>query len=195
MLMKVGSPKASSRMALSGAWRVMILRLSTTPGTNSALLKARELRLREVEPNSGRANALEFTLSALDGKPLDMATLKGKVVVMDLWATWCAPCREQHPLYEQVKERFRDNPSVVFLSIDADADRAPVKAFIAEQKWQGPVYFEDGLADLFAVEGLPATILLDRSGKLFTQLRGYVDKARFVEVLSERIREALGAAP
>jgi thiol-disulfide isomerase/thioredoxin len=107
---------------------------------------------------------LEFTLSGLDGKSLAMATLKGKVVVMDLWATWCIPCREQHPLYELVKERFRDNPAVVFLSVDADADRPPVKPFLDRMKWQGPVYFEDGLARLFAVDGLPATILLDRNG-------------------------------
>jgi thiol-disulfide isomerase/thioredoxin len=110
---------------------------------------------------------------------------------MDLWATWCVPCREQHPLYEQVKTRFRDNSSVVFLSIDADADRTPVKAFVSQQKWQGPVYFEDGLARVFSVDGLPATIVLDRNGRLFTHLNGYVDKTRFVDLLTERIRGAL----
>jgi len=53
---------------------------------------------------------------------------------------------------------------VVFLSIDADSDRAAVKPFVDEMKWQGPVYFEDGLARVFAVDGLPATILLDATG-------------------------------
>jgi thiol-disulfide isomerase/thioredoxin len=157
----------------------------------AALLRVREQGLRQGEPNAGRTNAMEFTLSGLDGKSLAMATLKGRVVVMDLWATWCIPCREQHPLYQQVKERFRDNPAVVFLSIDADADRTPVKAFTDEMKWQGPVYFEDGLARLFAVDGLPATILLDRTGKLFTHLNGFLDKTHFADLLTERIRDAL----
>lgn len=160
---------------------------------NAALLKARDIRLHQNEPNAGRTDPMTFTLSGLDGKSLTMASLKGKVAVLDLWATWCVPCREQHPLYEQVKQRFRDNPLVVFLSIDADADHAPVKAFIAAEKWQGPVYFEDGLARVFAIEGLPATIVLDRGGRVFTHLNGYVDKTRFVEALTQRIRDALAA--
>jgi thiol-disulfide isomerase/thioredoxin len=159
----------------------------------TTLLTARDESLHRNEPNSGRTNALDFTLSGLDGKSLTMATLKGKVVVIDLWATWCIPCREQHPLYEQVKERFRDNSSVVFLSIDADADRAVVKPFLDRMKWQGPVYFEDGLARLFAVDGLPATILLDRNGHLYTHLNGFLDKNHFADLLTERIRDALAA--
>ena len=155
------------------------------------LLKTREQRLHRDEPNAGRTNAMELTLSGLDGKSLAMATLKGKVVVMDLWATWCIPCREQHPLYEQVKERFHDNPAVVFLSVNADADRSTVAPFVSEMKWQGPIYFEDGLARVFSVDGLPATILLDRNSRLFTHLNGFLDKNRFADLLTERIRGAL----
>ncbi len=161
----------------------------------AAALKTREESLHRDEPNAGRTSALEFTLSGLGGKRLDMATLKGKVVVMDLWATWCIPCREQHPLYERVKERFRDNPAVIFLSVDADAgvdtDQSSVKSFVTEMKWQGPVYFEDGLARLFAVDGLPATIILDAKGQLYTHLNGFLDKNHFADLLTERIRDAL----
>ena len=58
-------------------------------------------------------------------------------------------------------------------------------------KWQGPVYFEDGLARLFTVDGLPATILLDRNGHLYTHLNGFLDKNHFADLLTERIRDAL----
>jgi thiol-disulfide isomerase/thioredoxin len=158
---------------------------------DAALFKARGVRLHENEPNLGRSNPMTFTLSGLDGESLAMASLAGKVVVMDLWATWCVPCRAQHPFYEQVRERFRDNPAVVFLSIDADADRTAVKSFVSEQKWQGPVYFEDGLARAFGVDGIPATILLDRNGRLFTHLNGFLDRDHFIDLLTDRIREAL----
>jgi thiol-disulfide isomerase/thioredoxin len=160
---------------------------------DAALLKARDLSLHRNEPNAGRTNVLDFTLSGVDGKTLAMASLKGKVVVMDLWATWCIPCREQHPLYEQVKERYRLNTSVVFLSVNADASPEPVKPYLTAQKWKGPVYFEDGLARLYAVDGLPATIILDRNGKLFTHLNGYDQEhpENFVELLTARIRDAL----
>jgi len=157
----------------------------------AALLKARDANFERNEPNSGKTNVLDFTLSGLDGKSLALASLKGKVVVMDLWATWCIPCREQHPLYEEAKQRFRENPAVVFLSVNADADRSAVKPFVERMKWQGPVYFEDGLARLFAIEGLPATLLLDRNAQLYTHLNGFLDKNHFADLLTERIRDAL----
>jgi thiol-disulfide isomerase/thioredoxin len=161
---------------------------------NLALAKARELGVRQSDPNAALTDPMAFTLSGVDGAKLSMADLKGKVLVLDFWATWCAPCREQHPLYEQVKQRFRDNPDVVFLSIDADADRQPVKPFLQEAGWQGPVYFEDGLARVLAVESLPTTILIDRRGQVFSRMNGYV-KQLFVDALTDRIRGALAAAP
>ena len=157
----------------------------------AAVLRARGERLHLGEPNAGRTSALQFVIPALDGQPLVLATLKGKVVVMDLWATWCIPCREQHPLYEKVKQRFRDNPSVVFLSVNADPDRKLVRPFLDRAKWEGPVYFEHGLARLFSVEGLPATIILDPRGELYTHINGFLDKDHFAELLTERIRDAL----
>jgi thiol-disulfide isomerase/thioredoxin len=157
----------------------------------AAILKARQQSLDKGEPDAGRSGALAFTLTGLDGKKLALQTLHGKVIVMDFWATWCVPCREQHPLYEQVKQRFRDNPAVVFLSVDADADRSAVAPFIERAKWTGPVYFEDGLMQAFSIDGLPATILLDRNGSLYTRLNGFADKNHFADLLAERIGDAL----
>jgi len=161
---------------------------------NLALVKARELSVRQGDPNAGLTDPMAFTLSGVDGAKLSMADLKGKVLVLDLWATWCAPCREQHPLYEEVKQRFRDNPDVVFLSIDADADRQPVKLFLQETGWQGPVYFEDGLTQVLGVDSLPTTVLIDRRGQVFSRMNGFV-KQLFVGALTDRIRGALAAAP
>ena len=157
-----------------------------------AFLKARELKLHQGEPNPGKTNPLEFSLTSLDGKILDMSTLKGKVVVLDVWATYCFPCREQHPLYEEVKAKFKNNPSVTFLSINTDGDRQVVAPFVKAVNWAGPIYFEDGLSRLYNVDELPATILLDGKGKLFDHLKGYL-KEHFVELLTERIQDALAA--
>jgi thiol-disulfide isomerase/thioredoxin len=157
---------------------------------NAALLHARELRLRASDPNAHLINPMEFTLGGVDGSKLSMASLKGKVVILDFWATWCGPCRAQHSLYEQVKQRFRDNADVVFLSIDSDDDRALVKPFLDEVKWKDRVYFEDGLSRALEIGSIPTTIVIGRSGRISSRMNGYVPE-RFVDMLSERVAEAL----
>ena len=157
---------------------------------NVALIHARELRMRANDPNAQITDPMQFKLSGVDGSKLDMASLKSKVVVLDFWATWCGPCRAQHPLYEQVKKRFHDKPDVVFLSINADEDRDIVKPFLADMKWTDRVYFEDGLTRALRIVSMPTTIVIDRRGAVFSRLNGYVPE-RFVEMLSERIQDAL----
>jgi len=154
---------------------------------NVALLHARELRLRQSDPNAQLTDPLLFTLTATDGRKFAMAELKGKVVVLDFWATWCGPCRAQHPLYTQASERFHDHPGVVFLSIDADDDHSLVKPFLDEEKWPGPVYFEDGLTRALEVFAFPTTIVLDKRGQVFSRLNGFVPE-RYVETLTGRVR-------
>ena len=139
---------------------------------NLALVHARELLLRAADPNARLTDPMEFTLTGPDGKRLRMATLKGKVVVLDFWATWCRPCRAQHPLYDLVKKRFGDTTDVVFLSIDADDDRAAVEPFLAEVNWTAPVYFEDGLSRALKVTSIPTTVVIDRTGKIFSRMNG-----------------------
>ena len=158
---------------------------------NYALIHTRELRLRANDPNAQLTDPMEFTLSGPDGGKLSMATLKGKVVVFDFWATWCAPCRTQHPLYDQVKQRYLANPEVVFLSIDTDEDRDAVKPFLAAAGWPDRVYFEDGLARALHIMTIPTTIVTDKRGQVFSRMNGYVP-SRFVELLSQRIHDALG---
>ncbi len=157
---------------------------------NVALLHARELRLRPAGPNAGLTDPMEFTLTALDGRKFAMAGLKGKVVVLDFWATWCGPCRAQHPLYREVAGRFHDNPAVEFLSIDADDDRSLVGPFLDEEKWPDAVYFEDGLTQALGVFAVPTTIVLDQRGQVFSRLTGFLPE-RYVETLTGRVRAAL----
>ena len=156
----------------------------------AALLAARRLRLKETDPNLHLTNPMEFTLSGLGGGKLELASLKGKTVVFDFWATWCGPCRAQYPLYEQVKVRFRDNAEVVFLSVNTDEDREAVGPFLKSQKWEVKVWFEDGLSRALQISSIPTTIVVDRRGQVVSRMNGYVPD-RFVDMLSERIRETL----
>ncbi|MCS7027015.1 MAG: TlpA family protein disulfide reductase [Bryobacteraceae bacterium] len=153
-------------------------------------LEQRRARLREIDPNANLTEPMQFTLTGVNGERLDLKTLRGKVVVLDFWATWCGPCRVQYPMYEQVKEIFRSRDDVVFLGISTDQNREAVKPFLQQHKWNKAVYFEDGLSQLLKVSSIPTTIIFNKRGEMAARLNGFVPE-RFVEMLTERIRETL----
>jgi thiol-disulfide isomerase/thioredoxin len=159
----------------------------------AGLVDARRRHLQTMEPNFGATDPMQFVISGLDGKKLGLGSLKGRIVIMDFWATWCVPCRTQHPMYETVKERFKDRSDVVFLAIDADEERLLVEPFLDAQKWsRTAVYFEDGLQRLLKVDSIPTTIMFDKRGRLWSRMNGFAPD-RFVETLTERIQTALAA--
>ncbi|MBV8846360.1 MAG: TlpA family protein disulfide reductase [Bryobacterales bacterium] len=156
----------------------------------TAITNLRHQKLMALDPNSAAANPSEFTITGLDGKKLKMASLEGKVVVLDFWATWCAPCRAQHPLYEEVKKHYGKRDDLVFLPLDTDEDHSVVQPFLEENMWDKLVYFDDGLARLLQVQQIPTTVLLDKHGKIASRMNGFLPE-NFVQVLTARIDAAL----
>jgi thiol-disulfide isomerase/thioredoxin len=157
----------------------------------SGQLAARRSELRRFDPNTQTKDPMGFTVSGLEGEKLQLSSLLGKVIVLDFWATWCGPCRAQHPLYEEVKTRFKDSDDVVFLSIDTDDDHSLVRPFLESQKWAQKIYFDDGLQSLLQVSSIPTTIVFGKKGEVVSRMIGYLPD-RFVDMLSDRIDEALG---
>ena len=156
----------------------------------SALTNARHLKLMALDPNAAATGPGEFTISALDGNKLKMSSLAGKVVVLDFWATWCGPCRAQHPLYEEVKKHYGERNDLLFLALDTDDDHSVVKPFLDENMWDKIVYFDDGLAKLLQVQQIPTTVLLDKRGKVASRMNGFLPDT-FVSLLISRIDAAL----
>src|SRR5262249_9551557 len=156
----------------------------------AGLLAERKLRLKAADPNAEASKVMDFTLSDMEGNKISLSSLKGKAIVFDFWATWCGPCRVQHPLYEEVKKRFHDTGDVVFLSIDTDEDREVVPQFVKSHGWNGPIYYDSGLVRLLQVGSIPTTVIVDRRGDVISRLNGFVPE-RFVDMLVDRIREAL----
>jgi thiol-disulfide isomerase/thioredoxin len=159
----------------------------------STIVQTRRTKLMALDPNAAISNPLEVTLTRLDGRKVPLSSFQGKVLVLDFWATWCLPCRTQHPLYEKVKERFGDRSDLVFLAINADEDQSLVEPFLFEQQWDKTIYFENGLVRLLNVTNIPTTILFDKQGRIASRMNGFIPDT-FVDQLSDRIRATLDNA-
>jgi thiol-disulfide isomerase/thioredoxin len=156
----------------------------------SATMAKRMGELRKLDPNLGVTDPMNFTLAALDGGKLDLKSLRGKVVIFDFWATWCVPCRAQHPLYEELKKRFRERDDVAFLSVDTDEDHQLVAPFLESQQWSNNVFFDNGLVRMLTVSSIPTTIIADKQGRLVSRMNGF-NGDKFVDQIAARIQAAL----
>ena len=156
----------------------------------TALIAERKLQIQVSDPNGHATALMDFTLPGAQGDTLKLASLKGKTVIFDFWATWCGPCRAQHSLYEQVKHRFANNSEVFFVSVNSDEDRDLVAPFLKDNQWNNAVYFEDGLARMLQITSIPTTIIVDKHGEIASRMNGY-NPDRFVDLLTERIEQTL----
>ncbi len=109
----------------------------------------------------------DFRAPSLEGDTVSLASLQGRPVVLNLWATWCAPCRTETPYLQSIFERFRsDGLQVVGLSVDTRNARTDVEEFVEEFGVSYLILHDPTMAalDVFAVLGLPATYLVDSEG-------------------------------
>jgi thiol-disulfide isomerase/thioredoxin len=143
--------------------------------------------------NKRATEPFEFTLRTLDGKPTPLAPLKGKVLVLSFWATWCGPCRELEPEFAQIARAYEGNSKISFYAVNTDEDESLVAPFIAREKWNVPMLFADGLDEYFKVESLPTVVVLDQSGKITYRVNGYPPEG-FSEALNTAIQSDLSAA-
>jgi thiol-disulfide isomerase/thioredoxin len=143
--------------------------------------------------NKHATEPFQFTLRTLDGKPTPLAPLKGKVLVLSFWATWCGPCRELEPEFVRIARAYEGNPGVRFYAVNTDEDETLVAPFVAREKWNVAIVFADGLDDYFKVESLPTVVVLDQSGKITYRINGYPPDG-FSEALTNAIQSDLAVA-
>ncbi|MBA3640445.1 MAG: redoxin domain-containing protein [Acidobacteriota bacterium] len=126
-------------------------------------------------PRRARENfAPDFSFSTLAGEFLSSDDLRGKVVLIDFWATWCEPCVYATPGLARLHRKYKDEP-VVILGISADRDQAPWKAFIEKHKLEWAHFYDDRrmMANRFVVNGYPTYLLLDHEGIIRYRQQGW----------------------
>ena len=123
-----------------------------------------------VTPASG-SNRMEaapdFSLMNRNGEMVTLSEFRGQVVLINFWATWCAPCRKEMPYLEQIYQRY-ERLGVTLLGVNVEDGPEEAKAFLKETPVTFPVLFDTDktVSSLYGVEAMPTTILVDRQGKI-----------------------------
>jgi len=133
------------------------------------------------DPNPKPAN-LNFTLNDYTGKPVNLASLKGKVILLDFWATWCAPCKIEIPGFVELQTKYKGKGLVVVgLSVDDTVEQ--LKPFVTQFKMNYPVLVglgNDAIQEAYGpIWGLPTTFLIGRDGKICKKHMGLTSKEQF----------------
>ncbi len=190
-----GASRREIRQKLGNVWR---LAHGSDQGLGDYLLHAYDDALVSASAPRPKRNAnakepYDFTLRiAQDGSPYSLAQQKGKIVVLNFWATWCGPCHEMEPHFERVAAQFHGISDIIFLAADCDEDETLVPPYLQEEKPRTTVVFADGLDRLLSVNSFPTVVILDRQGKIAYRASGF-DPEEVEAVLSGAVRHALAA--
>lgn len=113
----------------------------------------------------------------MDGKPVPVSMLKGKIVIIDFWATWCIPCMKEMPFVQKVYEKYKDNPDVLFMIVNSGARNtlADAQGWSGRKRYTFPVYYnkDAGIGDKLGFNIIPATFLIDKKGALAFKTIGF----------------------
>ncbi len=139
--------------------------------------------MAKLEADDQKRQDANFTLTDLQGKSWTLKDLRGKVVVVNFWATWCPPCRKEMPDLDALYQQFKDQ-GLIILAI-SDEEVAKVQPFIEQRKISYPILLDPGrkVNDLFEVEGIPKSFVYDRDGKLVAQSIDMRTRGQFLEML------------
>jgi thiol-disulfide isomerase/thioredoxin len=143
-----------------------------------------------AERQSG--DAPDFTLLDLNGNSVSLASLRGKVVILDFWATWCGPCRKSMPLLDKFyTDNKPENVMVFGVNVwERGGKTDKVQPFVTERGFHFPILFgTNDLADAYGVQGIPTLVIIDPQGKIAYRHVGY--NPTLPEVLTWQVNELL----
>ena len=137
-------------------------------------------------------NAPDFTLKSLEGSNLRLEEYRGQVVLINFWASWCGPCRQEMPLLDRLHHRYEDTGFAV-LGVNVEGEAAPAQEIVDKTNVTFPILIDDGqkVSEMYNLQAMPSTVVIDRDGVVRYIHLGYKpgDEAKYVEVVKQLIRE------
>jgi thiol-disulfide isomerase/thioredoxin len=138
------------------------------------------------------APAAPFTLPARSGTPVSLESLKGQVVLVNFWATWCGPCRKEMPLLEQIQRKYAPL-GFTMLGINVEEDTRQMEQFLKDVPVSFPILLDpaNGVSKLYDVSAMPSTVIIDRQGRVRFIHQGYQpgDESKYQDLIRQLVRE------
>jgi peroxiredoxin len=139
-----------------------------------------------------KEDAPDFTLKSLEGSNLRLEEYRGQVVLINFWASWCGPCRQEMPLLDRLHHRYEDTGFAV-LGVNVEGEVEPAQEIVDKTNVTFPILIDDGqkVSDMYNLQAMPTTVVVDRDGVVRYIHPGYKpgDEAKYVEVVKKLIRE------
>ena len=158
---------------------------TTSPAGDPALAASPADDAAACMANPKPAN-FDFTMKDVDGNQVSLSAYKGKVVLLNFWATWCGPCKAEIPGFVRLQEKYRDKGLVIVgYSVDDSAEKA--KAYAAEYKMNYPILLGEGREDVQdaygPIWGIPASFIISKDGRVCRKHMGIAPEAVFEKEL------------
>ncbi|MGI8600487.1 MAG: TlpA family protein disulfide reductase [Chitinophagaceae bacterium] len=156
-----------------------------TPEYRNEVLKTYEKLL-----NLKGTNAIDIVLTDSRGKTIDLSSLKGKIIYIDVWATWCIPCIKELPYLDSLKERYKNNSDIAFLSLSIDSNESDWLDFLKKNHLTGLQYNTDfsTLAPYYVSE-IPRTILIDKNFHIYAMRGPMPSSSEAINILEKMLQQ------
>ncbi len=156
-----------------------------------AIVAALACAVPALAANTG-APAPGFSLASREGKDVSLDQYKGQVVMLNFWASWCGPCRQEMPLLDSIYKKY-NKLGFVMLGVNVEPDSKAAIDWLKETPVSFPILFDrdSKVSKLYDVAGMPSTVIIDRTGKVRTLHRGYKpgDENEYMDSIRTLVRE------
>jgi thiol-disulfide isomerase/thioredoxin len=135
--------------------------------------------------------APDFALKSVDGKTIKLSDYKGKIVIIDFWATWCPPCRRGIPDLVAIQQEYKKNVVIIGISLDREKTIKDVPDFVKNYKINYPVVYGDDqiTIDYGGIRSIPTSFVIDKKGNIVDSHIGLVEKDVFVNKIKELLKK------
>lgn len=158
----------------------------------AAIIAGAALALPALAANPTGAPAPPFTLSARSGANVSLAQYKGQVVMLNFWASWCGPCRQEMPLLDSIYTKYK-RMGFTLIGVNVEPDSKAANDWLKQTPVSFPILYdkESKVSKMYDVEGMPSTVIIDRAGKVRVLHRGYKpgDENEYLDSIRALVRE------